>query len=469
MQLNRTPGLPVTTQAATGDLAAGRYVTFTVVAVALFMNSVDQTIVATVLGALQNDFRSDVNWSSWTITIYALAQIVSMPLSGVLSEQVGRRRLLLGAVACFTAASVLCGLAPDIRTLVVLRFVQGLAGGAFMPSATGIVSDIFGRDRDRAIGFFSSVIPIGGVLGPLLGGLFVTSLSWRWIFWVNLPLGIAVLIGLLLFVPDSRPSQARRFDMWGVAFLVGGLLALMTAMSVLGSDGTSPWSTMFVAPLAAGLALAGLFLRHSAVHEHAFIPKQMLWGRGFGVINTLNFLFGFTVLGFGPLLPLYAVHRYGLDALAAGSVLTARGIGMITVAGLAVLAMRRTGQRLPMMVGFALAAVGLVLTALPSPWSAPQLWLCFAVATTGLGMGLVMPSSNNAGLQLAPERAATAAGLRGTCRQSGSITGIAVVTTLVARSSDPGVAQADAFVLLAAVLVLAIPFIRLVPEHRGDW
>jgi MFS family permease len=142
-----------------------RHLVFGIVSIALFMASVDQTIVATALGTLQHDLHAPVNWSSWTITIYALGQIIVMPLAGSISDQYGRRRVFVAAIVLFTTASLCCGLVDSIYLLVPLRAVQAIGGGAFMPSATGIVSDMFGPDRDRAVGLFTSIFPIGGIVG----------------------------------------------------------------------------------------------------------------------------------------------------------------------------------------------------------------------------------------------------------------------------------------------------------------
>jgi MFS family permease len=139
------------------DQAASRHrhLIFCVAAIALFMAAIDQTIVSTALGTMQRDLHAAINWSTWTITIYALGQILVMPVAGALSDIYGRKRIFLGAVVVFTVASLCCGLSTNIYELVTLRAVQAIGGGAFMPSATGIVSDQFGTNRDRAIGMFS--------------------------------------------------------------------------------------------------------------------------------------------------------------------------------------------------------------------------------------------------------------------------------------------------------------------------
>lgn len=145
-----------------------------VVSAALFMSSIDQTIVATALPALHHDLHTTINWSAWTITVYSLGRLAIVPLAGRLGDRLGRRRVFLLGTAVFTIASLLCGMANDIYVLVVLRAVQALGGGALMPSATGIVAEHFGRGRDRAVGMFTSIVPIGGLVGPVLGGIFVT-------------------------------------------------------------------------------------------------------------------------------------------------------------------------------------------------------------------------------------------------------------------------------------------------------
>lgn len=445
-----------------------RYLVFGIVSIALFMASVDQTIVATALGTLQKDLHAPVNWSSWTITVYALGQILVMPLAGRISDQYGRHRVFIGAVALFTAASLACGLANDIYTLVALRAVQSIGGGAFMPSATGIVADQFGPERDRAIGLFTSIFPIGGIVGPILGGVFVTYFSWRWIFLVNVPIGITLFVLALAFVPRSVTRTGGRFDVTGVALLGTGLLGLMLAISYLGENGATLGSVLFIAPLLVGVGALVWFVRHSTHIADPFVPLRLLRGNGFAALNVMNFFYGVAVLGFGALVPLYAEERYGLHILEAGTLLTARAVGMIAVSGLVTFSLRRVGYRLPIVGGFVIGAIGLALLAVPDI-GGPYVWLSIAAGITGVGLGMATPATNNAVLQLAPEHTAAVAGLRGMFRQSGGITGISIVTAIIARSNDPAHTQAWVFVVFAVILVLLTPLVRLVPEHKGGW
>ena len=447
-----------------------RWVVFPIVSIALLMASIDQTIVATALIAIQRDLGAQLNWSGWTITIYALGQILVMPVAGRLGDQFGRKKIFLLAAVLFTVASLACSLADNIYLLVVFRAFQAIGGGAFMPTATGIVAEQFGRDRDRAVGMFTSIFPIGGILGPIIGGVIVTYWSWREIFLVNVPSGVLLIVLAWKFVPHSAPKKAARIDLVGAA--------------LLGADDPARHVRDQLARQRRRLA------DRSAVHRAArcsrcssassssgtptarpapFIPVRLLRGRGFGVMNAINLLFGAAVLGFGALVPLYAEARYGIQPLQAGTLLTARAVGMICVAGLAVFALRRTGYRAPMIGGFLLVAGGMTIMSLAPHGLTPYAWLAAAAAVTGIGMGLSIPASNNASLQLAPDQISAIAGLRGMFRQSGGIIAVSVTTAILSHAATPGIAQAHSFIVFAAVLVLIIPFAFMVPDHRGSW
>jgi len=439
---------------------------FAIVALALFMASMDQTIVATALKAIQTDLHAELTWSGWTITIYSLGQIIAMPLAGKLGDHFGRKKVFLTAVVVFTTASLLCALAGNIYVLVALRAVQALGGGGFVPSATGIIADHYGPGRDRAVGMFTSIFPIGGILGPILGGVFVTYSSWRTIFTVNVPIGILLLVLGWRLIGETTRKPAGRIDVRGLVLLALLMLTAMYGMTNVDAGLTSP---LFLLPVACAAVLAWLFVRHTVRAPAPFIPMRLLRGRGFGAMNVLNMLFGGAAIGFGALVPLYAEERFHLDPLAAGTVLTARGAGVICVAALAVLTLRRLGCRIPMTVGFGLIVTGFTLMAFPPPNTNGYLWLMMAGAITGIGMGVAVPASNNAGLQLAPDQIASIAGLRGMFRQSGSIISVSVMTAVAANSANPVMAQAHAFVVLSVLMIAAIPLIFTIPDHRGNW
>ncbi len=458
-----------------GDVAADggeqkdrRKLIFAIVSIALFMASIDQTIVSTALSTIEKDLHSGINWSAWTISIYALGQVIALPMAGKISDMYGRKKVFMIAAGVFTAASLACGFAPNIAFLLVFRFIQALGGGAFMPSATGIVSDHFGSQRDRAVGLFASIFPIGGIVGPVVGGVFVSYWSWRDIFLINVPIGIVLIALTAHFIPSSAAKPSNRIDFAGVLLLAGLLVTCMFGITYLGSGNVQFYDPVFLISELAAISFGVLFVRHSKNDKAPFVPYELLRGRGFAAMNLINYLNGAAALGFSALVPLYAEYRYGIAPLGAGTLLTARAIGMIAVAGLATMALRRTGYRWPMVVGYSVLAVGMVLMAVPAPFS-PYGWLSIGAAVSGLGMGMSVPATNNASLQLAPDQAASISGLRGMFRQAGSITAVAVTTAILARSAHPGITEAYVFVVFAVILVALVPLVRLVPEHKGGW
>jgi len=454
--------------AVPAEMLQRRWLVFAIVSIGLFMASIDQTIVATALPAIEHDLHSGINWSGWTITIYALGQVIAMPMAGKISDMYGRKKVFAVSAAVFTLSSLCCGFAPNMALLLLPRFIQALGGGAFMPSATGIVADHFGAERDRAVGMFTSILPVGGIIGPIVGGVFVSYWSWRGIFLVNVPIGIALIALTVKFIPSSSVRKQSRIDLLGIILLAVLIATAMFGISYLGSGQIPLYSPVFLGSEAVALVALWAFVRHSRRDAAPFVPYRLLRGRGFGIMNLINLVYGAAALGFSALVPLYAQDRYHIAPLGAGTLLTARAVGMIAVAGVAAMALRRTGYRLPMIIGFAVLAGGLLMMSLSAGIS-PYAWLAIAAAITGFGMGLSVPASNNASLQLAPDQVAAIAGLRGMFRQSGSIIAVSVTTAMIARSSHPGLVQAHAFVVFAILLIALLPLIRLVPDHHGNW
>ncbi|MGD0553845.1 MAG: MFS transporter [Streptosporangiaceae bacterium] len=446
-----------------------RKLVFFIVSIGLFMASIDQTIVATALPDIERDLRASVNWSAWTITIYALGQVIAMPMAGKLSDMYGRKTVFMVATAVFTISSLCCGFSGNIVALLIPRFIQALGGGAFMPSATGIVSDHFGAERDRAVGMFTSILPVGGIIGPIIGGIFVTYWSWRGIFLVNVPIGVILVVLTARFIPRNATRTRESIDLRGIGLLAVLIVTAMFGISYLGSGRVPLDSPVFLGCEVVSVVALAAFVRHSRRHRAPFVSYHLLRGRGFGVMNLINFVYGAAALGFAALVPLYAEDRYHLAALGAGTLLTARAVGMIAIAGVAAMALRRTGYRLPMIAGFVILAGGLVMMWMRPAGLSPYGWLAIAAALTGCGMGVSVPASNNASLQLAPDQVAAIAGLRGMFRQSGAITAVSITTALAARSIHPGLVEARVFLAFAVLLIVILPLIALVPDHHGNW
>jgi MFS family permease len=254
-----------------------------------------------------------------------------------------------------------------------------------------------------------------------------------------------------------------------MATLGVGTLGLMMAITFLGQSGSSIWSPLVICPAIVAVLALARFARHIGRVSNPFIEPHMIHGRGFAAVNVVNILYGGAASGLMVLVPLYAVTRYGIGALGSGTLLTAEGVAAIVVSTLAAMALRRTGYRLPIYVGSALIAIGMIGLALHPSEVSPYTWLAIAACVVGLGTGLSSPASRNAGLQLAPEHSASLAALRSTGRQVGSIASISITTAILAQASNSGEVQAKVYVVFAILLLLCMPVISRIPEHRGSW
>ena len=435
------------------------------------MSSLDGTIVATALKSIQRGLHSSINWTSWVITAYAVGMALALSLAGKLTDRFGRRRFFLVSVAVFAVSSLCCGLATSIYLLIALRVIQAAGGAGFTPSATGIVVEYFGAARDRAVGLFGSIFSIGAIAGPIFGGLFVTYWSWRGIFFVNVPIGVLLTLLCLRYVPPDhdRTAERRSLDLTGVLLLAAGFLGLMTGITFLGGTGTPIWSPLFIVPIMIGVLGLLQFWRHIRRVAEPLIAPVLISGRGFGAVNAINILYGGAASGMMTLVPLYAVNRYQISPLGSGTILTAESVAAIAISGIAVMALRHTGYRLPLYVGSAFITIGIVLLAIRPPGISAYLWLTMDVCVVGVGSGLSDPASRNAGLQLAPGRAAAVAALRSTGRQIGQIAAVSISAAILAASHSPGELQAKVYFAFAFLLVLCSPVISRVSEHRGSW
>ncbi|MGH7095799.1 MAG: MFS transporter, partial [Stellaceae bacterium] len=351
--------------------------------------------------------------------------------------------------------------------------VQAAGGAGITPSATGIVVDHFGDERDRAVSLFGSIFPVGAMIGPIFGGLFVSYWTWRGVFLVNVPIGVAVTVLTLRYIPRDQPrvkGANPRIDTTGMALLGSGIIAGMLAVSYLGERDSHVWSPAFAVLLAIAIVALWTFFRHINHSAHPFIAPRLIHGPGFGPVNLFNGLYGGVTFGVVALIPLYATNRYGIDALGSGTLLIAQGAAAIILSVAAALALRRTGHRPPLCIGGVAIATGVLLLALkPIAGISPYAWLAGSAFLVGAGSGAINPASRNAGLQLAPEHSSTLAALRTMCLQIGSITAVAIATATLSSSNDPGGTQALVYVAAALILVAALPLITRIPEHHGSW
>jgi len=301
------------------------YLFFGLAALAVLMASIDATIVAVAIPALTDAFDAPLTWIGWTLTAYQLVQVVMLPLAGKLSDTLGRKRVFLACVGAFTLGSLLCGLAPSIGFLIAFRALQALGGGGLMPSAVGIVSDQFGRKRAQAIGLFTSVFPIGGIIGPNLGGYILHNWSWRELFFLNVPLGIVVLVGVHFLLTEKEHVEGGLSVDWrGLVLFASAVVALLYGMTELGNDASLLSSPLLWGLFGASLVLFALFLRHLLRAADPLVDPELVIHNPFLAANLYNFLFGAAAFGFFSFVPYYAVVKYGLTVFESGAVLTPR-------------------------------------------------------------------------------------------------------------------------------------------------
>jgi len=284
------------------------YLAFAVVSLALLMASIDSTIIAVGIPTLLVDLKTNLAIVGWTITGFQFSNSVVMPIMGKLSDDLGRKKVFLISVAVFTLSSLAAGLAPNIIWLIIFRVIQGIGGGAFLPSCTGIISDAFGNRRATPIGHFGSIFPIGGIIGPNIGGLILDHLTWRWMFFVNIPVGLALIILGMKYLPGNRMLKnytRYRIDIIGMSLFIGAILAILFAITNWASSSTNPGIFTWVL-LAMGAILFIIFIMYEDRIEEPMIETKLIRWRPFLAVNVYNFIYGIVVFGLVSFIPYYA-------------------------------------------------------------------------------------------------------------------------------------------------------------------
>jgi EmrB/QacA subfamily drug resistance transporter len=455
-----------------------RHVGFVLAALAVLMGSIDGTIMVVALPQLTDSLHTSFAWIGWTLTSYQLVQIVMYPLAGQLSDMFGRRRVFLFCVITFTASSLLCGLAPNVGVLIVFRAVQAIGGGGLVPSVIGYISDEYRAHRAQAIGLISSVMPIGSIVGPNLGGLLLEHWTWRAMFFINIPIGVLVVLGFVFLMPSSVADKAKRslhVDAVGLVQFVGAIVTLMYGMTLIADDPDQARN-----PLVWGLFVASVILVVGFVHyvrhtPDAIMEYRLLARTPFLPANIYNFLLGAVTMGFYSFIPYYAVMKFGLTPFESAAVLTPRALCVIATSTLASLYVKRLGYRMPMLVGMLLIGLTLLLLAQGwdalqiGPWSIQGFWLLAAtIAIGGIGMGIANPASNNAAIDQAPDKAASITGIRGMFRLAGGTISISCVVLALSFASDKARGLDLIFVVFAAILLVTVPLVLMIPEPSAS-
>jgi len=355
----------------------------------MFLAALDQTIVATALPTIVGDLGG-LSHISWVVTAYLLAQTAVTPLYGKLGDMYGRKIVLQSALVVFLAGSALCGLSQNLDELIAFRALQGLGGGGLMVSAQAAIGDVVPpRERGRYTGLFGAVFGLASVAGPLLGGFLTSDLSWRWIFYVNLPLGAVALFVLAATLPTVSERVHHTIDYLGTALLAAGLSAIVLLASL---GGTSvPWGSAVIVGLGiAGPLLLASFLVVERRAREPVLPPRLLTNRVFAVTSAVGFVVGFALFGAVTYLPLFLQVVKGASPTASGlQLLPLMGGLLITSIGSGQL-ITRTGHYKPFPIaGTAVMVLGLYLLSTMDPASTRETIYAY-MFVLGLGLGMVM-------------------------------------------------------------------------------
>jgi EmrB/QacA subfamily drug resistance transporter len=373
----------------TEEVASRRRLIFGALLLVLFIASLDQTIVSTALPTIVGDLGG-LQHLSWVVTAYLLGSTVVAPLYGKLGDLYGRKRVLQVALVLFLVGSALCGLAQTMPELIAFRAVQGLGGGGLIVVAMAVVGDLVApRDRGRYQGLFGAVFGVSTVAGPLLGGFFVDNLSWRWIFYINLPLGALAFAVISSAFRPQQTTERHRIDWLGTAVLAAGLSGVILYTSLGGT--TYPWQAPgMLAAITAGVVLLALFPFVESRAAEPILPLELFRNDVFRIASAISFIVGFALFGAVTFVPLYLQVVKGHTPTESGLLMTPMMLGLLVTGIASGLLISRYGRYRPFpIMGTASATVGLYLLArldVSTPiWEAAVYLLIL-----GLGLGLTM-------------------------------------------------------------------------------
>jgi len=399
--------------------------------VATTMQALDATIANVALPQLEQSLGGGINLGSWVMTSYLCASAITATLTGWLRRRCGAWRLFTGSIGLFVAASALCAIAPSAAALILFRLVQGAAAGVIQPLSQAILLDIYpGKDHGRMLAIWGATIMLGPILGPILGGTITDFASWRWIFPLNIPLGLVAVLGLRRVANLEEVGVSSRIDRIGIVLLVAAVGALQLALQrSIGQPWPIPAEIMVEAALAV-LAFTAIGLR-SARSRFSLFKFQVFGNVNFATSALYNFIVGgllFTTIVF---LPALSEGPLGYHATQAGLALSPRGMGtMATMVAVGYL-IDRIDNRALLASGLLITACGLALMS-QVPLDGGEIWLAAANTLQGIGVGMLFtPLSTLAFSTLAAELRTDAAGVYNLLRQLGCATGVAIMTVLL--------------------------------------
>ena len=410
------------------------------VMMAVLLQVLDTTIANVALPHMQASLSATQESINWVLTSYIVASAIALPISGWLADRVGRKRLLLVSVVGFTIASVLCAMATSLTEMVLFRAFQGVSGAFFVPLAQATLFDINPREKHgQAMALFGGGVMIGPILGPVLGGWLTDNYNWRWVFLVNLPVGVLCTLIMMRFMPKTD-THKRGFDVFGFALLaiaIGGLQMFLDRGEQ--KDWLESWEIIIELGLAIGAAW--MFLVHIVTAKNPLFERSMFADRNFSTGILFMAVTGVLLLAGLALLPPLLQNLYGYSVLQSGFLTAPRGVGTLISMLMAGRLVGKVDSRLLVGIGVTLMGISLWMMtgfALDQP-SKPVI---MSGVVQGLGLGLIfVPLQSLAFETLAPRMRTTAAALLNLSRNVGGSVGISVVSAQLVRMTQ--VAHAD--------------------------
>src|SRR5205807_10127246 len=403
--------------------------TFAITSTALFMTTLDNLVVTTALPVIRRDLHAGLSGLEWTVNAYTLTFAVLLLTGAALGDRLGRRRVFAIGVGIFTAASAAAALAPSIAVLDIARAVQGLGGALVMPLTLTILSAaVPAEKRGLALGAWGGISGLAVAFGPLVGGAIVSGISWHWIFWLNVPIGLALLPFILTRLEETH-GPSTKLDLPGLALGSTGLVGIVWALVSANDDGwTSP---QIIGAFILGSALLTSFVAWELRTEHPMLPMRFFRNRTFALANVASLFMFFGMFGSIFFIAQFFQTVQGLSPFQSGlRILPCTAMPMLVAPIAGAVSDRIGGQRL-MGAGLTLQAIGLAWIALITTPSAPYVDFIGPFAISGFGMALFFaPVANVVLSSVRPHEEGQASGANNAIRELGGVFGVAVLAAV---------------------------------------
>ena len=413
-----------------------RFLISVAVMAATVMQVLDTTIVNVALPHMQGELSATPDQISWVLTSYMVSSGIFMPLTGYFTHRFGQKKFLFASIAGFVVTSVLCGLSSSLSEIVAFRLLQGISGAALVPLSQSIMVATFPvEERGKAMAIWGIGVMVGPILGPTLGGWLTEFMSWRWTFFINLPVGLLSLYLVLRYIPDTERSE-RNMDWMGLVLLAMGIAGLQF---VLDRGSQDDWFASAIIQFAAYLSIVGFggFYFHTRSHKgHALFSPEIFTDRNFVTASLLMAFLGLGLFGSMLLQPLMLEGLMGYPTLTTGLTLAPRGLASMFSMMLVGRLINRVDPRLLISAGIVIFSIGSYLTTQYSLVMGIG-WVVFPMILQGMGLGMVFIPLSTLAFSTLPQRfSAEAAGMYSLLRTIGSGIGVSLVATVLTRHAQ---------------------------------